>query len=155
MGHSFPSLLIQILSISVLIILYVIVTVKLFIKHKHHLEPNHIYELSILSDFVVIFTTVILEKFEWKYEGWAPYCVLLNSVRLSARLSVYADISASQVGRFYINISINIYQSYEHWYVGLHYITMRKEGSLLTLELSSQLLVPSGSLNMVLYTYPL
>ena len=108
MGHSFPSLLIQILSISVLIILYVIVTVKLFIKHKHHLEPNHIYELSILSDFVVMLTTVILEKFEWKYDGWTPYCVFVNCVRLSALLSVYADISTSQVDRFYIRCNNTI-----------------------------------------------
>ena len=100
MGHSFPSLLIQILSISVLIILYVIVTVKHFIKHKHHLEPNHIYELSILSDFLAIFTTVFLQQIERKYQSWAPYCVLVNFVRISARLSLNADISASQVDRF-------------------------------------------------------
>ena len=86
----------------VLISLYVYVIVKLFIKHKHHLEPIHIYELSILSDFLAIFTTVFLQQIERKYQSWAPYCVLVNFVRISARLSLNADISASQVDRFYI-----------------------------------------------------
>ena len=104
-GHSFLSLLIQILSISVLIIFYVIVTVKLFIKHKHNLEPNHIYELSILSDFVVIFTTVVLQKAEWTC---VPYCVLVNSVRIAVRLSVNADLSASKVDRFSIRYNNTI-----------------------------------------------
>ena len=94
----------------VLISLYVFVIVKLFIKHRHHLEPVHIYELSILSDFLVIFTTVFLENFECIYQSqiWAPYCVVVNFVRLSARLSVFTDISASQVDRFYIRYNITI-----------------------------------------------
>ena len=85
-----------------LITLYVFVIVKLFNKHRHNLEPIHIYELSILSDFVVIFSTVVLQKIEWKFRSWAPYCVLVNFVRIAVRLSVNADLSASQVDRFYI-----------------------------------------------------
>ena len=86
--------------IPVLISLHVFVIVKLYIKHRHHIEPIHIYEFSILSDMTVWFTTFFLGNFEWNYQGWAPYCVLVNFVDTSARLSGYADISASQVGRF-------------------------------------------------------
>ena len=89
----------------VLISLYVYVIVKLFIKHRHHLEPIHIYELSILSDFVVIFTTVVLQKAEWTC---VPYCVLVNSVRIAVRLSVNADLSASKVDRFSIRYNNTI-----------------------------------------------
>ena len=87
---------------TVLIILYVFVIVKLFNKHKHHLEPIHIYELSILSDFLVFWTTGFLQKLEWKYQGWAPYCVLVNFFRISSRLSVNTDLSASQVDSLHI-----------------------------------------------------
>ena len=91
-----------------LVTLYVYVIVKLFIKHKHNLEPLHIYELSILSDFVVIFTTVVLQKIEWKFQSWAPYCVLVNCVRTAVRLSVNADLSASQVDKFSIRYNNTI-----------------------------------------------
>ena len=89
----------------VLISLYVYVIVKLFIKHRHHLESIHIYELSILSDFVFIFTTVVLQKAEWTC---VPYCVLVNSVRIAVRLSVNADLSASKVDRFSIRYNNTI-----------------------------------------------
>ena len=98
--------------IPVLISLHVFVIVKLYIKHKHHIEPIHIYEFSILSDMTVWFTTFFLGNFEWNYQGWAPYCVLVNFVDTSARLSGYADISASQVDRFYIRYII-LYPVYQ------------------------------------------
>ena len=84
----------------VLISLYVFVIVKLFIKHRHHLEPIHVYEFNILTDMTVWFFTFFLGNFESNFQGWAPYCVLVNFIDTSARLSGYADISVSQVDRF-------------------------------------------------------
>ena len=92
---------------TVLISLYIFVIVKLFIKHKHHLEPIHIYEFSILSDFLILFTSIFLLKIEWIYQGLASYGVLINFVRFLARFSASADTSASQVDRFYIRYNNN------------------------------------------------
>ena len=84
----------------ILICLYVFVIVKLFIRHRHHLEPIHVYEFNILTDMTVWFITFFLGNFESNFKDWAPYCVLVNFIDTSARLSGYADISVAQVDRF-------------------------------------------------------
>lgn len=84
----------------ILICLYVFVIVKLFIRHRHHLEPIHVYEFNILTDMTVWFFTFFLGNFESNFKDWAPYCVLVNFIDTSARLSGYADISVAQVDRF-------------------------------------------------------
>ena len=84
----------------VLISLHLVVIFKLFRRHRHHTEPIHIYEFNILTDMTVWFSTFFLGNFESNFEGWAPYCVLVNFVDTSARISGYADISVSQVDRF-------------------------------------------------------
>ena len=86
--------------IPVLVILHVLVIFKLFMKHRHHMEPIHIYEFNILTDMTVWFSTFFLGNFESNFKDWAPYCVLVNFVDTSARISGYADISVSQVDRF-------------------------------------------------------
>ena len=53
----------------VLISLYVFVIVKLFIKHRHHLEPIHVYEFNILTDMTVWFFTFFLGNFESSFQG--------------------------------------------------------------------------------------
>ena len=86
--------------IPVLVILHVLVIFKLFMKHRHHMEPIHIYEFNILTDMTVWFSTFFLGNFESNFKDWAPYCVLVNFIDTSARISGYADISVSQVDRF-------------------------------------------------------
>ena len=80
--------------------LYVFVITKLFIRHRHHLEPIHVYEFNILIDMTVWFFTFFLGNWESNFKDWAPYCVLVNFIDTSARLSGYADISVAQVDRF-------------------------------------------------------
>ena len=82
--------------IPILFSLHVIVIVKLFLKHRHSLEPIHIFEFSILTDMTVWFGMFFLGNFERLFSGWSAYCVLVNFVDTLSRLSGYADLAVAQ-----------------------------------------------------------
>ena len=81
---------------------YLYILVKSYLKHRNHLEPVHIFELNSLLSITVYITSSDfgLGNFNKYFPNWSPYCILLNYLQYSSRLSIFADLSASQADRF-------------------------------------------------------
>ena len=72
------------------------------VRHRRHLEPVHVFELSTLLDLCLWGSAsgFGLGNFEKYFRfRWSPFCVILNYVMLWARLCIFADISAGEVDR--------------------------------------------------------
>lgn len=75
---------------------------KLYLKHKNRFEPVHVFELSsLLSITVYIMSSDFgLGNFSKYFPNGSLYCILLNYLQYCSRLSLFADLSASQLDRF-------------------------------------------------------
>ena len=93
-----------------LLIFYAVIITKLFTKYKDNFGPVHVLELTVVMDLVgwAFVSSFLLGYFEKFFQGMSIFCVLINFLEYTLRVSLNLDLIAGQLERFlaiYLNIA--------------------------------------------------